>query len=189
MLQRRVNLRYPGSFRGIFVISGRDSSRSCGGAATRSSRQWRFCSGRHRRPSLRKRSDRMFHLARRSDDVEMISLRGDFLPVQARSSCEVATNSTRRANHLPVAKTCPAPSLKIFCWSCRANHLYDSRHPVPPEGRWPSSQTRGRSRWTRQHARRSGCCVRRSREGPTPRCWRRSMVARKPVTRATTYKP
>src|ERR1700736_5098849 len=40
------------------------------------------------------------------------------------------------------------------------------------KGRWPSSQTRGRERWTRQHARRTSCSVRRNRLGPTPRCWR-----------------
>jgi hypothetical protein len=66
-----------------------------------------------------------------------------------------------------------------------------SRHPTPPEGRWPSSRTRGGMRWTRQRFARDGiagqverlvsdqqhadercCCVRQNRVVLTPRRWR-----------------
>src|SRR5258708_5352431 len=39
---------------------------------------------------------------------------------------------------------CPALFVKIFRYARRANHLYNSRHPGPQEGRWPSSRTLGR---------------------------------------------
>jgi hypothetical protein len=67
----------------------------------------------------------------------------------------------------------------------------NSRHPTPPEGRWPSSRTRGGMRWTRQRFARDGvagrverpvsghrhadercCSVRQNRVVLTPRCWR-----------------
>jgi hypothetical protein len=67
----------------------------------------------------------------------------------------------------------------------------NSRHPTPPEGRWPSSRTRGGMRWTRQRFARDGiagrverllsdhrradercCCVRQNRVVLTPRRWR-----------------
>ena len=35
-------------------------------------------------------------------------------------------------------------SKKIFRFAFRANHLFISGHPVPREGRWPSSRTLGR---------------------------------------------
>ena len=67
-----------------------------------------------------------------------------------------------------------------------------SGHPIPQEGRWPSSRTRGGMRWTRQrlacdgvagrvgerpvsdqqHADEGCCSVRRSRVVLTPRRWR-----------------
>src|SRR5450432_1793305 len=66
-----------------------------------------------------------------------------------------------------------------------------SRHPTPPEGRWPSSRTRGGMRWTRQRLARDGiagqverlvsghrhadercCSVRQNRVVLTPRRWR-----------------
>src|SRR3981189_284637 len=47
-------------------------------------------------------------------------------------------------------KVCPALRAKIFRFRCQVETPYDSRHPVPPERRWPSSRTRGRERWTRR---------------------------------------
>ena len=41
-------------------------------------------------------------------------------------------------------KLCQVRKSKINRWLRRANQKYDSRHPAPPEGRRPSSQTRGR---------------------------------------------
>jgi hypothetical protein len=40
----------------------------------------------------------------------------------------------------------PSPVLlaKIYFFSADPNHPYNSRHPVPVEGRWPSSRTLGR---------------------------------------------
>src|SRR5258707_11011615 len=35
------------------------------------------------------------------------------------------------------------------------NHSTDSPRPVPKEGRWPTSSTRGGMQWTRQRARRA----------------------------------
>jgi hypothetical protein len=40
-------------------------------------------------------------------------------------------------------KSCPALRTKIFRLTRRANQNYNSRHPVPHEGRWPSSRTLG----------------------------------------------
>ena len=38
----------------------------------------------------------------------------------------------------------PASSAKIYFFARDPNHPYNSRHPVPVEGRWPSSRTLGR---------------------------------------------
>jgi hypothetical protein len=38
----------------------------------------------------------------------------------------------------------PASLAKIYCFARDPNHPYNSRHPVPLEGRWPSSRTLGR---------------------------------------------
>src|SRR5258706_15616185 len=43
----------------------------------------------------------------------------------------------------------PVLTAKINRWPRRANQIHNSRHPVPPEGRRPSSQTWGRERGTR----------------------------------------
>ena len=45
---------------------------------------------------------------------------------------------------------CPvqSPSQKYFCFSeMQISRMI--RHPIPKEGRWPTSSTRGGSRWTR----------------------------------------
>src|ERR1700709_1581301 len=47
-------------------------------------------------------------------------------------------------------KVCPALRAKISPLPRRANQKFNSRHPVPSEGRWLSSRTRGRERWTRR---------------------------------------
>jgi hypothetical protein len=39
---------------------------------------------------------------------------------------------------------CPVSDAKIFRFVTAPNHPYNSRHPVPEEGRWPSSRTLGR---------------------------------------------
>jgi hypothetical protein len=39
---------------------------------------------------------------------------------------------------------CPVSVAKIFRFATDPNHSYNSRHPVPREGRWPSSRTLGR---------------------------------------------
>ena len=38
----------------------------------------------------------------------------------------------------------PASIEKIYFFAANPNHPYNSRHPVPVEGRWPSSRTLGR---------------------------------------------
>jgi hypothetical protein len=38
----------------------------------------------------------------------------------------------------------PVSSEKIYFFAADPNHPYNSRHPVPVEGRWPSSRTLGR---------------------------------------------
>jgi len=91
----------------------------------------------------------------------------------ARRASEIGARRLRHGNTTGKSpKTCPALRTKTNRWPRRANQIHNSRHPVSPERRWPSSQTTGRERWTRQHARRTGCSVRWSRLGPTPRCWR-----------------
>jgi hypothetical protein len=47
----------------------------------------------------------------------------------------------RRANQ---RSACQAHHKKIFLFVSTPNHPYISRHPVPQEGRWPSSRTLGR---------------------------------------------
>jgi hypothetical protein len=37
----------------------------------------------------------------------------------------------------------PVPRAKIFCFAIAPNQHYNSRYPVPHEGRWPSSRTLG----------------------------------------------
>jgi len=44
----------------------------------------------------------------------------------------------------PRAFACPAPFEKIFLFFRNPNHRYIVSHPVPEEGRWPSSRTLGR---------------------------------------------
>jgi hypothetical protein len=57
---------------------------------------------------------------------------------------QISSPSTR----LPIV-VCPAPFAKIFRFRRRANHFYNSRRPVPLEGRCATSSTRGGMRWTR----------------------------------------
>ena len=64
-----------------------------------------------------------------------------------------ARDSTQRANHLApqalICPLCPASSEKIFCFSeieITAIFIAVLSHY---EGRWPTSLTRGRMRWTR----------------------------------------
>jgi hypothetical protein len=58
----------------------------------------------------------------------------------ARVGCE-RMRTARRANRWD---HCPALRAKIFCFLSDPNHLPIPRHPVPEEGRWPSSRTLGR---------------------------------------------
>ena len=46
--------------------------------------------------------------------------------------------------HLQADLPRPASPAKIFRFVSTANHPYNARHPVPEEGRWPSSRTLGR---------------------------------------------
>jgi hypothetical protein len=89
---------------------------------------------------------------------------------------------------LPVVPICRGLRMLIFT----PNQWLLSGHPIPQEGRWPSSRTRGGMRWTRQrlacdgvagrvgerpvsdqqHADERCCSVRRSRVVLTPRRWR-----------------
>jgi hypothetical protein len=77
----------------------------------------------------------------------------------------------------------PVEANHAWAWSSPTNEnipLFDSPksdlelpHPVPSEGRWPSSQTLGRVAVDAMAAKDERCCcVRRSRVGLTPRCWR-----------------
>jgi hypothetical protein len=84
----------------------------------------------------------------------------------------------------------PVRFAKIFRFPRTPNHFYNPRHPVPLEGRWPSSLTRGGMRWTRRRdlTKRAGC-GRRSRVVLTPRR-RRQVRERKKLSRVTvTRKP
>src|ERR1700676_889899 len=77
----------------------------------------------------------------------------------ARASSDIPGERLRLR---PYLSSCPAPRDKItrrakFRFRRRANHLYDSRHPVPEEGalaivteRWDGM------RWTRRHRARDG---------------------------------
>ncbi len=85
--------------------------------------------------------------------------------------------------------TCPVPCEKIFRLTRRANHFYNSRRPVPKEGRCATSSTREGMRWTRRRRKTSGASRgRRSRVVLTPRRWRQvswrqlreAMVAKEP---------
>jgi hypothetical protein len=52
---------------------------------------------------------------------------------------------------LPVGHFCVESLLqKYFAFPVGQIISTNSRHPTPPEGRWPSSRTRGGLRWTRQ---------------------------------------
>src|SRR5882724_2207800 len=69
--------------------------------------------------------------------------------------------------------TCPVPCEKIFRLTRRANHFYNSRRPVPKEGRCATSSTREGMRWTRLRRETNGAARgRRSRVVLTPRRWR-----------------
>ena len=69
--------------------------------------------------------------------------------------------------------TCPVLPTKIFRLTRRANHFYNSRRPVPKEGRCATSSTRKGMRWTRRRRKTSGASRgRRSRVVLTPRRWR-----------------
>jgi hypothetical protein len=64
---------------------------------------------------------------------------------------------------------CPVPFAKIFLFPSKANHLLNLRHPVPREGRWPSSLTWDGERWTRELRLTSAAqAVRRNRVVLTP---------------------
>jgi hypothetical protein len=54
---------------------------------------------------------------------------------------QVRMRPARRANQ---RSACQAHHKKIFLFVSTPNHPYISRHPVPQEGRWPSSRTLGR---------------------------------------------
>ena len=79
--------------------------------------------------------------------------------------------AARRANQRRLGKfACPVPAAKIFCFVRRANHFYNSRRPVPKEGRCATSSTREGMRWTRAAFETNApACGRRSRMVLTPR--------------------
>src|SRR6476646_833881 len=65
---------------------------------------------------------------------------------------------------------CPVLVEKIFRFSRRANHFYNSRRPDPQEGRCATSSTRAGMRWTRMALLTNGARGgRRSRVVLTPR--------------------
>jgi hypothetical protein len=85
---------------------------------------------------------------------------------------------------------CPVLSKKIFRLTRRANHFYNSRRPVPKEGRCATSSTREGMRWTRAALETRTLLFRgrRSRVVLTPR--RRRQVGGKKFPPATvTSKP
>ncbi len=84
----------------------------------------------------------------------------------------------------------PALHAKIFRLRRRANQLYNSRHPVPQRG-VGHRRKRGAGSGGREGSRRRTAAVAYGEivRARRPRCWRQSMVARKPVTRTTTYEP
>jgi hypothetical protein len=86
------------------------------------------------------------------------------------------TDLTRRANHLAphalIWPPCPAPSEKIFCFSEVQITAIVAAVLSHQEGRWPTSLTRGRMRWTRVALwTKAFSCGRRSRVVLTPRRW------------------
>jgi hypothetical protein len=87
--------------------------------------------------------------------------------------------------------TCPVLSQKIFRLTRRANHFYNSRRPVPKEGRCATSSTREGMRWTRLRRETNGAaCGRRSRVVLTPRRWRQvSWLAMSALTGPTRRLP
>ena len=67
---------------------------------------------------------------------------------------------------------CPVPCRKIFRFRRRANQIYDSRHPVPTEGRFAIVTDVGRDAVDADGAADEGAgCGRRSRVVLTPRRW------------------
>jgi len=60
------------------------------------------------------------------------------------SRCSSRPQATTSSPTGKSAKSCQAPPEKKFLFPFTPNHLYDSGHPVPVEGRWPSSRTLGR---------------------------------------------
>ena len=78
---------------------------------------------------------------------------GSRLSRPARKSRTKAIPATKQPDgqiNSDYQKSCQSLESKINPLPRRANQIYNSRHPVPQEGRRPSSQTRDRERWTRR---------------------------------------
>ena len=63
---------------------------------------------------------------------------------QSKSQVRAAAPMRDFLQHLQADLPRPASPAKIFRFVSTANHPYNARHPVPEEGRWPSSRTLGR---------------------------------------------
>src|SRR5229473_486399 len=115
-----------------------------------------------------------------------------FKEVMGFAGLNLSTCATTGSGDLPVGHFCvESPLQKYFASPVGQIISTNSRHPTPPEGRWPSSRTRGGMRWTRQRLARDGiagqverlvsghrhadercCSVRQNRVVLTPRRWR-----------------
>ena len=63
---------------------------------------------------------------------------------QSKSQVRAAAPMRDFLQQLQADLPCPVPTAKIIRFARDPNHPYNSRHPVPVEGRWPSSRTLGR---------------------------------------------
>ena len=88
------------------------------------------------------------------------------------SSARRCTNSRRRKRAWR-SRGCDKLTRRAkFRLTRRANQWLNSRHPVPPEGRFAIVTDEGQGCGGRDGSEDERCrCVRRSREGLAPRCW------------------
>src|ERR1035438_3120514 len=132
-----------------------------------------------------------------------IGVRPDNLPRQSPgfTKCELSVSSCCATAVAPKRRIvepdqadlpCPVPCRKIFRFRRRANQIYDSRHPVPTEGRFAIVTDVGRDAVDADGAADEGAgCGRQSRVVLTPRRWSQAVACRRrwqksPVTGEST---
>ena len=90
------------------------------------------------------------------------------LPTVRRRARDLA----RRASRLRYSEIVSSPQIKNISLYPKREQGHISRHPVPPEGRRPSSRTRDGLRWTWRCLDDRHRSVRQRRVVLTSRCWR-----------------